>query len=649
MNHLLETLTRPLPRWPTRLFALLAVATVFLQLTWVSLDGTQARDDDAHLYADSLCYEQLARTSLTRARDCVTPYPPLVPAVAAVHYRIFGRRDLTLAVQSLWPFYLLLMVSLYAGVRREAGETAGLAAAMLGPVVANSLYLRGTFYTEVPLLALSVASIAALVASEGFTRRGPCVALGMCLGAGLLTKWSFAFFLGPPMVIAVMAALWRVGTRWWVGAVPAALAGVASLALVAAAAGRFPPGAWIAASSVGAAAAWLGVIGRHRPAHPAPVLGAPPAADTGAPPAADAGPMLAADAGSRLVGLILVTSLVAALALPWYLWNLSSIRRFLDSNLSFTFDADRMVLAESWPYYPAVVLTRALGTPLVLLLLTGCARWLLPGRSRLAGWSMLAFLSGLGILASLPYRAGRYIAAGLGLLVPTMVRAIDRPGWLSRSILLAVLAGSLFYQVSWMPMAAGGRGMPLPRLLISMPRRDLFGNLRSSMPVARHDLVHPRWYLNAVAPPPVRQAPPTGRIVAGLAARSGKGVPFYAVLIDPSGLANADVLRVEALARGLPAGLRVVPGGPVLETEALFQALSGMGARIDQVPANFFLVVVSDLGAPEQAAEARRRTAFLRAQGFQVVLRDGLPFPKDAVVQVWQRATPAPPRLMWGG
>ncbi len=616
---------RTLPGWAGMLALVLALITVAQQAAWVDQNATRSRDDDARLYAMSLCLEQVLQgTADGGVRSCIqpTPYPPLVPLVAALHYRVLGRHTLETAVQSLWVWYVLLVLGLYLGVSREMGGLAGLAAAALGPVVANVHFLRGSFYAEIPMMALAVAAVVCLVAARGFRHPAWSLALGITLGLGLLAKWTFAFFLGPPMLLAVAMATRRAAGRGWSGGVVAAGFVAGTGAFIAWTAGSWTQAALLAGAGWTAAlAALVTALVRMEPRDRKTSLW-------------------------TLFGLGLCLLGVTIVAAPWYGATLPVLRKFLGANLGFHYDGDALPWTATWPYYPAVLFTRALGTPLGILLILGTIRTAFPGRPRIALWSLVAFVSGMVLLSLSPYRTSRYLAAGYGLLVPLMIPDLRPWPRIRTAFLSAMLAISLFVQVSWIPPDPARAGIPIPYWLNTPPRRELFGNVRGGIAQAWHDLTHPRWHVQVLAPAPVNDVSPNGKILQCIEAHAGAGMPFYALVWDPDGRGNADALRIDALAAGFPPSSRARTRGipaTIAEFQQQVRTLLPPATRPgSRLPRNLFVIVLSD-GRGEDEIRAEARTIRLLQQaGFRPVLRDRLDNRGSHIVRVWTPVSPAP-------
>ncbi len=401
-----------------------AAALTGLHFFLLSSGHTRPMGDDASLFLTTAClYRELAVQGPVVFHTCVegAPYPPLVTFLATVHHWLAGGPSVASAIASLWPFHALLGLGLFLGVRRDHGRLAGLAAAVLAPVVISETAVGRAFFTEVPLAALAVCSVALLAACEGFRRPWRAAALGAFLGAGLLVKWTFAFLLAPPMVLAFVLALWRCTARWPLSVASVLLAGGAFAALMARLSQGWEPGFAVALALLGALAVGLALTGWRRRA------------------------WLGTDAGLRLLGLVACTLAVLAVAGPWYLSSEAVLQEFLGDNLSGGYDGDPMTLAETWFFYPTVVLVWV-QAPLLILAAAGAVRCLLPGRGAMAIWSLAVFVSSLVILALLPYRVSRYLMPALVLLIPLAIQALGGWGRLSQGAFLLVLAFAVVFQ-----------------------------------------------------------------------------------------------------------------------------------------------------------------------------------------------------------
>lgn len=519
----------PWTRRDSLLGAGLALLLAGLHVVWAAADSSLPVNDDASLFEQGAClYHGWVAQGLAGTARCATgtPYPPGLNAVALLHYLMGGGPSLRLAVISLWPAHALLAFATFTAVRREAGRLAGVAAALCASVVLIDSGLRGGFYTEVPLAALGMSALALLHAPGGLRRPGRAAVLGAVLGAGLLVKWTFAFFFGPAMAVVVAWAVGRSLARPTHGV----LAGLTALAVPASLA-AFGAGWGLGfglAGLVGGlalAAALTAVVGR-RPG------------------------LLAPDGRALLGGVLACAGVAAVVAAPWYLAEHGRLVAFLASNLEHGYDGDPLGVREAWPLYPAAVLAWV-QTPLLLLAGLGALRLILPGRSPLAVASLVLFVAFALVLTALPYRTSRYLLPGMVLLAPVAVLGwvglgrVSQVGW-------ALLAGfALVYHL-------GGLFPPPPcRALHGTPQVfGLGGNTRDGLAQAGQLLRHPPWVLRPLARQPMPFGAPVEELGRRIVAAVGAQTPLLVVLATSAQLEPIDLYVGLAAARGME-GVRV--------------------------------------------------------------------------------------------
>ena len=203
MSRLSSAGKQPIPeRWAWGIAVLVVILVLIIHLGWINFHtALETWDDDAGLFRLAHCFYADAT-----GQNCSAgaPYPPLIPNVTALHFHMVNGMSLHDALVSLWPFVVLLCVAAFVGLRQVGGTMAGLAAITVTPVVVWSLHIRGKYYTEVPLAALVLGAVVAYCASDGFRKRYPSLLFGLFLGLGLLTKWSYAFFLGPMAAMVIV-------------------------------------------------------------------------------------------------------------------------------------------------------------------------------------------------------------------------------------------------------------------------------------------------------------------------------------------------------------------------------------------------------------------------------------------------------------
>jgi hypothetical protein len=592
------------PRWTERAIPVLCMGLVLvLHWAWLQYNtAVETWDDDAGLFRLAICFEESFRGS-TEPCSAGAPYPPLMPLVTSLHFLATGARSLAGALASLWPFLLLLCGALYVGLRRAAGTMAGLAGIAMGPVVVWSLHIRGKYYTEVPLAALVVASVVALAATDRFQKRWPSAVLGIFLGLGLLTKWSFAFFLGPAAAIAVAIAIATPFQRKSHRICMTAVAIAVPLLIAGGAADRIPYGLTIGLWTAIALGAGLLFIARRSPDLVAPT-----------------GP-------SRWTNVGICVGLCVLIAGPWYWTYLPAMQEFLAANLAQKFHGDPLPMHMGWPFYPAVLLTRVMSSPLCLLFLTGVGVGLRRSPGPLWAWSLLALLCGIVILGLLPYRSGRYLIAGLGLIVPVVVLGLAQFRSVARVGLPILFAAGFVHQASWIPLAFGGAHLPHHLTIFTLPERDLMGNTHQGVYQAYQDLLHPRWRFLPVASPPIQRTPPSARLARLIHADSGETAHFV-VVSDDAGRLNLNAMRTHMLALGPPPTSEIV-SEPVQQDLNALRALQHRARHprdqpaTSQGPASPRELYIVTTWVPEHGPK-RGLTRLLHAQGWSALDRNGV-------------------------
>ena len=157
----------------------------------------------------------------------VNPYPPFfyLTTLPFVWF-VWPTVDAMLAVNVL---YLgLLIFSTYGIGRLAVGRRAGLLAAFLVSMYPLIYGLSRQYLADVALTSVTTFAIFCLFWSRAFARRWPSLLLGITIGVGVLTKWTFIVFLVGPLLIALYATL-RHATR--ARLINVALAGLLSLAI----------------------------------------------------------------------------------------------------------------------------------------------------------------------------------------------------------------------------------------------------------------------------------------------------------------------------------------------------------------------------------------------------------------------------------
>jgi 4-amino-4-deoxy-L-arabinose transferase-like glycosyltransferase len=128
-------------------------------------------------------------------------YPPLFQSVIALFYAVFGK-TIDAAQWANLPAIVLLFTATY-GIGRTLllKPVAAAAAAVLVNFYPYMLWLSRETLVDYWLTAMVALAMWALLLTREFSDRRRSIAFGVMCGLGMLTKWTFAFFL-------VLPALW---------------------------------------------------------------------------------------------------------------------------------------------------------------------------------------------------------------------------------------------------------------------------------------------------------------------------------------------------------------------------------------------------------------------------------------------------------
>ncbi len=208
-------MNQPVSRRPwLPLIALVAALAVVIAV-WVSIDRRPPESDHAnHLERALRCQRILADGAPSPLRAILLEssfYPPLVTCLAGLLY--FVAPVVPMTAQAVMVAFLALGVAALFGLGRRLFdvETGLLAAFFFGtaPFVVFSLT---NFQLDLPLSTMVALALYLLARVEAFSRWPWCVALGVVLGLGMLTKPTFATYVLPAMLWTAWPA-WRAPDR----------------------------------------------------------------------------------------------------------------------------------------------------------------------------------------------------------------------------------------------------------------------------------------------------------------------------------------------------------------------------------------------------------------------------------------------------
>jgi hypothetical protein len=200
------------------LVALGWIAIALLAIVWLAVDRRPPEWDHAnHLERALHCTRDIRAGDVRAILERSSFYPPLVPCTA-------GALGLLLppdgaATAALILFLGLGMLAVYLLGRRLGGDGTGVAAALLFGGAPFVVYSTLLFQLDMPLAALVALALVVILASADFTRLGVAVGAGVVFGLGMLTKPTFALYVAPVVVLALL----RGGRRGLLGATLATL------------------------------------------------------------------------------------------------------------------------------------------------------------------------------------------------------------------------------------------------------------------------------------------------------------------------------------------------------------------------------------------------------------------------------------------
>jgi 4-amino-4-deoxy-L-arabinose transferase-like glycosyltransferase len=439
-------------------------------VAWIRTDTTPPMWDQSIILKQSLHhYNLLKERPLPEAIWGIATgydyYPPLVPFIAAVLYFAFGNSSDT-AVFAILPFLGLLGWAVFALGRHGWGSGVGLLAVFLTLTSPMVIGLSREFLLDLPLTAMVVVSLYLLIRSRNLEDTRYSMVLGVACGLGMLTKWTFAFFVIGPLAVMV---LWVFGNTWfrWKDRLLVSLGAAASMAAMVFIYSMFDAQARITAKFfLYAAAVVTGLVllpGIWRPWGETLFRRAIPLIR-----------MTDRTVHSQWLNLCRVFAIALILAGPWYLENISDFRSdakgFAVHSGRSGGDPDPLSLPSVlFPFWSLI--NFQLFIPFGLLALTGIL-WALRAHPAEKDWAVLMamFVSGYLILTLIPNKNPRYT---LPLIPPALLLGsawvVSRRPTLRISLIIGlVMTGLIQYGA-----VAYGYGMVHRTISLPLPKSSL--------------------------------------------------------------------------------------------------------------------------------------------------------------------------------
>jgi len=199
------------------LLLLLIVFLISNNLLWFSLGARPVHWDSSIHLTESLNASRIGSNSGTslfkQALDVSWWYPPFVSYASIPFYRMFGESTFA-AFQVMTMFLVLLVLCVYGiGSSLSGSHEVGLVAAALISTCSFAITYSRDFMLDLPLPAMVALSIFILVKTENLQRPFVSLLLGISMGLGALTKWTYPVFVAVPILYAVIKT-WKSSSRW---------------------------------------------------------------------------------------------------------------------------------------------------------------------------------------------------------------------------------------------------------------------------------------------------------------------------------------------------------------------------------------------------------------------------------------------------
>lgn len=185
---------------------LLASALVFLgisNLVWLTRDTRPPFWDMAYHQTSAVrIYDAVSQDGI-RAFSSIPHltgfYPPLYPMAVAAAYAVLGRSPDAAQLVNFAAIFVLALATLGIG-RRLMSPLAATVAAILVSFYPLMLWLSRETLIDYLLAAITATAIYTLLRTESFANMPWTVAFGVVCGLGMLTKWTFVFFVALPFL-----------------------------------------------------------------------------------------------------------------------------------------------------------------------------------------------------------------------------------------------------------------------------------------------------------------------------------------------------------------------------------------------------------------------------------------------------------------
>jgi 4-amino-4-deoxy-L-arabinose transferase-like glycosyltransferase len=207
---------------------LIGVAFLYLctaNILWVFSDTRPPFYDMAYHQTKAIAVYEAAHNNNFASGFRLIPrltgfYPPLFHIVVALFYALFGISS-RVGILSNLPAIAILLVSTYAIGRRLLPPMTAAAGAVLACFYPMLVWISRETLPDYWLTGLVALAMWLLFRTESFSKKTESVIFGIVCGLGMLTKWTFVFFLALPV-------LWAARNNWRNATISTAIASMVS-------------------------------------------------------------------------------------------------------------------------------------------------------------------------------------------------------------------------------------------------------------------------------------------------------------------------------------------------------------------------------------------------------------------------------------
>jgi 4-amino-4-deoxy-L-arabinose transferase-like glycosyltransferase len=188
--------------WRRIALIILLVFVVLNNSIWQLQGGGPLQWDDSIHLSESLEASRMVAAPEVPLKNLLYVawyYPPFVSWSAIPFYAVFGEGQFAGSF-AITGFLVVLLLSTYGMGRRLFDENVGLLSALFISAFPIVMELSRQFMLDLPLASMCALSLYLLIRTDEFNSTGWSLLLGIALGCGSITKWTFTFFLVYPFL-----------------------------------------------------------------------------------------------------------------------------------------------------------------------------------------------------------------------------------------------------------------------------------------------------------------------------------------------------------------------------------------------------------------------------------------------------------------